>query len=83
MGTLETEVPILTVDVDAGMPDLWSSGKNKDELSKQRRVGGLLDKVKASDINELRAYVEVLLTHTHEYEQAIAVVSGTTTTTCG
>jgi hypothetical protein len=45
----------------------WENGSSTDPLSKLKRVTTESDDIKATDLNELRAYVELLFQHTHEY----------------
>lgn len=45
----------------------WENGSATDPLSKLKRVVKEDDDIKAVDINEMRAYIELLFHHTHEY----------------
>lgn len=62
---------------------VWNNGDDTDTLTGQKRVVGRRDKIKARDINELRANVEMLLSHTHNFEYLVLISGGSTTTTCG
>ena len=48
----------------------WENGSATDPLSKLKRILREQDDIKATDVNELRAYVELLFHHTHEYVDA-------------
>lgn len=47
------------------------------------RVRAGYDKIRALDINQLREELELLVGHTHEYEDSATVITSGGTTTCG
>lgn len=76
-----TNKPITTIEPGVGA-GLWDHGNTTDEVSKGKRVELAEDKIKARDINELRAYVESLMRHQHSYTDVVGAGSTTSSTTC-
>jgi len=74
-----TGIPVEAMPSGPGI--VWSKGKGQGGNWSLRRVT-TQDKISASDVNQLRNFIEQLWNHTHEYVDAVAVASTTTTTTC-
>jgi hypothetical protein len=80
--TTRTEGPIPADYSDWLAGDPWRAGSTNDKggIYNANRVRAGHDKIRALDINQLREQLELLLAHTHEFEDESG---GGGTTTCG
>ena len=48
----------------------WSNGSDTGGQYSSKRIKRLVDQINASDVNELRDVIDLLITHTHQHEDS-------------
>jgi hypothetical protein len=68
----ETNEPDLADAFPSGVP--WNNGSDNGGPHGTRRIRPKLDRLRATDINQLRDMMEGLLYHTHQYTDSATTV---------